>query len=106
MPKFMVQASYTSDGTKGLLKDGGTGRRAAVEKLAGSLGGQLESMYYAFGEQDVFIILDFPDQISMAAVALAVKSSGMIDSRVTVLLTPEDIDRASQKSVEFRPPGG
>ena len=106
MPKYMVQASYTAEGTRGLLKEGGTGRRAAVEKVVGSLGGQVESMYFAFGENDVFVIIDFPDQISMAAVSMAVKTSGTLDTKATVLLTPEEIDRAAQKSVDFRPPGG
>jgi uncharacterized protein with GYD domain len=106
MPKYMVQASYTTEGTKGLLKEGGTGRRAAVEKLVSSLGGQLESMYYAFGENDVFLVLDFPDQVSMAAVAMTVKSTGTVNTKATVLLTPEEIDRAADKPTDFRPAGG
>lgn len=106
MPKYMVQASYTPEGAKGLLKEGGTGRRAAVEKAVSSLGGQVESMYFAFGENDTFVILEFPDQISMAAVAIAINASGAVHTKCTVLLTPEEIDRAAQKSVDFRPPGG
>lgn len=105
MPKFLVQASYTDKGSEGLVKEGGTGRRDAVEQVTKQLGGKVESTYFAFGDFDLYSILDFPDNVSMAAVALAVKASGAIQTKATVLLTPEEIDAAAKKSVEFRPPG-
>ncbi|MET9023831.1 GYD domain-containing protein [Actinopolymorpha sp. NPDC004070] len=105
MPKFLVQATYTSKGSQGLVKEGGTGRRDAVERVTQQLGGKVESTYFAFGDVDLYSILDFPDNVSMAAVALAVKASGAIQTKATVLLTPEEIDAAAKKSVEFRPPG-
>lgn len=105
MPKYLVQANYVGDGIKGLLKEGGTGRRAAVEKLLGSVGGKLESFYYAFGGTDVFIIADLPDNVSAAALSLTVNASGAAASRITVLLTAEDVDAATKKTPSYRAPG-
>ncbi|MER7000276.1 GYD domain-containing protein [Streptomyces sp. NPDC000410] len=105
MPKYLVQASYTADGTKGLLAEGGTGRREAVEKVLRSCGGTLEWMYFAFGDNDVYIVADMPDDVSMAATAIAVRATGAVQSKATPLISPEDIDAATKKSVEFRAPG-
>lgn len=106
MPKYLVQGSYTSEGAKGLLKDGGTKRRAVVEELIKGLGGKLEAFYYAFGETDVYVIVDAPDNATAAAVSLAVNASGAVSLKSTVLLTPEEMDRATKKTVSYRPPGG
>ena len=105
MPKYLVQANYVGEGIKGLLKEGGTSRQAVVEKLVDSMGGSLESMYYAFGETDVFIIADLPDNASMAAVALLASSSGAITIKTTVLMTPAEIDEAAKKTPIYTPPG-
>jgi uncharacterized protein with GYD domain len=105
MPKYLIQASYTSEGAKGLLKDGGTKRRAAVEDVASGVGGKVEAMYFAFGEEDAFVIADLPDNSSAAAVSLAVSASGAAQARTVVLLTPEEMDRAAKKTVNYRPPG-
>ena len=105
MPKYLYQASYTAEGTKGLLKDGGTKRRAAVEEMAKAVGGKLEAFYYAFGGSDVFVIVDAPDNASAAAVSLAVNASGAVQLKTTVLFTPEEMDQATKKSVSYRPPG-
>lgn len=106
MPRFMVQASYTAEGAKGLLKDGGSGRRNAVEKLIKSAGGKLESVYFAFGEDDVFVIADMPDNATAAAVSLTVSASGAVRTRTVPLLTVEEIDQAAKKSLDYRKPGG
>jgi uncharacterized protein with GYD domain len=107
MPKYLIQANFVGgDGVKGLLKDGGTGRRAAVEQLWQSLGGHVEAFYFAFGETDVFIIGELSDNASAAAGALTSAASGLITARTTVLLTPEEMDAAVKKSVTYRPPGG
>ena len=106
MPKYFFQASYTAEGTKGLLKDGGSKRRATVEELIRGLGGRLESFYYAFGETDVLGVVDMPDHVSIAALSLAVNASGAVNLKMTVLLTPEEIDQAAKKTVHYRPPGG
>ena len=105
MPKYMVQASYTVDGMKGLLKDGGSKRRAVVEKAIGGLGGKVDGFYFAFGPTDVVIIVDMPDVASAAAVGMAVGASGSVRSNITPLITPEEIDAAAKKHVGYTPPG-
>jgi len=105
MPKYLVQANYVGEGIKGLLKEGGSSRREAVEKLVKSGGGKLETFYYAFGETDLFVIMDMPDNTSMAALALLVAASGVINMKTTVLMTPEEVDKAAKKTPTYRPPG-
>ncbi|HSQ84294.1 MAG TPA: GYD domain-containing protein [Desulfobacterales bacterium] len=105
MPKFLSRTSYTGEGLKGLLKDGGTKRKQAMERFAESLGGKLEAFYYAFGDDDLFAIWDIPDNVNAAAASLIVNASGASNVQLTVLLTPEEIDRATKKSVDFSPPG-
>jgi uncharacterized protein with GYD domain len=105
MSKYLLQVSYTSDGAKGLLKDGGSKRRAAASTLVESLGGKIDCFYFAFGETDVVAIVDMPDGASVAAASLAVNSTGAATGRVTVLLTPEEIDQAARKSASYAPPG-
>jgi uncharacterized protein with GYD domain len=102
----MWQASYSPEGLKGVLKEGGTGRRAATQKLIESLGGHLESFYFAFGSEDVIIIGDLPDQRTAAAVGLAVNADAHIRCQTVVLITPEELDEAAQTSVDYRPPVG
>ena len=105
MPKYLLHASYTAEGVQGLLKDGGSKRRAAAEQAIKGLGGRLEGFYFAFGDTDVFAIADAPDNISAAAVSLAVTASGLVRTKMTVLMTPEEMDQATKKSVSYRPPG-
>jgi uncharacterized protein with GYD domain len=105
MPKYMIKASYTIEGTKGLLKDGGSGRRNAIDKLAKSVGGRLESFYFAFGQEDVFVICDLPDNASAAAVSLTVGAAGGARCQTVPLLSVEDIDQAAKKSVDYKRPG-
>jgi len=105
MPKYLLQASYTAEGTKGLLKDGGSQRRAAAQEALKGVGGRLDAFYYAFGETDVFAIADVPDNVSAAALSLTVSASGAVNTKITVLPTPEEIDQAAQKTVGYRSPG-
>jgi uncharacterized protein with GYD domain len=105
MAKYMIRASYTADGTKGLLKEGGSSRRATVQKMVSSLGGKLEAFYYAFGDSDVYAIIDIPDAASAAALSLAINASGSVQLSTIPLLTPEEIDTASKKSVGYLAPG-
>ncbi|MEK6601450.1 MAG: GYD domain-containing protein [Candidatus Binatota bacterium] len=105
MAKYMMKASYTVDGTKGLMKDGGSARRAAVQKMIEGLGGTLECFYYTFGEPDAFAIVDVPDAVTIAAASLAINATGGAHVSTTVLLTPEQIDEAAKKSVSYRAPG-
>ena len=106
MPKYLIEAAYTAEGAKGLLGKGGTARRKAVEAAAKSAGGSVEQFYFAFGGTDAFVILDLPDNVSAAALALTVSASGGVEAATTVLLTPEELDAASKKSTDYRPPGG
>ena len=105
MLKYLLQVSYTADGAKGLVKDGGSKRRAAASTLVQSLGGKLETLYFAFGETDVIAIADLPDNAAAAAASLAVAGSGAMTSKITVLLTPEEVDQAVKKSASYTPPG-
>jgi uncharacterized protein with GYD domain len=105
MPKYLFEAQYSADGAKGVVKEGGTPRRAAVARMAESVGGKLESFYFAFGGVDAYATIDLPDNASAAAVALAVSQAGAATTRTVVLVTPEEIDAASRKAVDYRPPG-
>jgi len=103
--KYLIEASYTPEGVKGLLKEGGSGRRAAIEQLINSAGGSVEACYFVFGDDDVILVVDLPDNATMAAVSLAVSVAGGATSTVRVLLTPEEIDDAAKKTIDYRPPG-
>ena len=105
MPKFMIKASYSTDGARGLLKEGGTGRRAAVQKLIESIGGKVEAFYFAYGEDDAYVITDVPDATSGLAVSLAVNASGAVRLSTIPLITPEEMDAACKKSTPYRAPG-
>jgi uncharacterized protein with GYD domain len=104
MSKYLIQASYTAEGAMGLRKAGGTARRAAVQKMVEGLGGRLEAFYFAFGENDAHVILDLPDNLTAAAISLAVTSTGAVSTKTTVLLTPEEIDQAVKSPVDYKPP--
>jgi uncharacterized protein with GYD domain len=105
VPKFLIEASYTLDGVKGVQGAGGSSRRDAVASVAESVGGRLESFHFAFGDSDAFVIVDLPDNESAAAVALTVNAAGGAVIKTTVLLTPEEVDAAAKRSVDYRPPG-
>ena len=105
MAKFLIEANYVGEGLKGLLKEGGTSRRAAVDKLLTSVGGKVESFYYAFGDTDAYVIVDVPDNVTAAAIALTVAASGAVNLKTTVLMTPEEVDQATKKSLAYRAPG-
>jgi uncharacterized protein with GYD domain len=105
MPKFLIVASYTPEGAKGVLSKGGGARRDAVEKTIADIGGHLESFHFAFGEDDAYVIADLPDNTAAAALGLTVGASGMASVRTIVLLTPDEVDRAAQQNVTYRGPG-
>ena len=105
MASFMVQFSYTEQGVKGLIKEGGSNRREATEKLVKSLGGKLVAYYFAFGDYDGIAIVEGVDNVETAAAALIVGASGAVKTKTTVLLTPDEVDKAAKKSGNYRPPG-
>ncbi len=106
MPKYLFAGSYTAEGARGLLAEGGSGRRDATEKLIASLGGTIEAYYFAFGSDDFFLIADLPGNAAAAAGALTAGATGAINNRTVVLLTPEEVDAATKLSPSYRPPGG
>ena len=105
MIKFLIKGSYTSEGVKGLLKVGGTNRKQAVEKMVNDLGGKIEAFYYALGDTDVYVIGEVPDTNTATAIALTVNSIGLVSISTTILVSPEEIDKATKISVGYRAPG-
>jgi uncharacterized protein with GYD domain len=105
MPKYLVTASYTAEGARGLLKDGGTKRRQTIEGALKGMGGKVESFYFALGKDDVYAIVDAPDNVAIAAMTLAVGAAGGAVTHTTVLLTPEELDQATKKKPNYIPPG-
>lgn len=105
MPKFLVHATYTPEGARGILQGGGSARRTAVEELLTSVGGKLEAFYFSFGDEDAILIIDLPDNEAALSIGMAVGASGAVRSRTTVLIPIEEVDRAVKRQVHFRPPG-
>ena len=105
MPKFLWQVSYTVQGVQGLQKDGGSARRAAIQRLTEQVGGKLEAFYFALGESDAYVIADLPDVTTAAAMSVAVSASGGAHLRTVMLVTPEEMDGAVKKGVDYRPSG-
>ena len=105
MAKFLIQGSYTPEGAKGLIKEGASGRKAAIAKALESLGGKLEAIYYTFGADDLVVICDLPDTVSGIAIGLAANAGGSLRISTTPLLSVEDVDAACKKAVAYRPAG-
>jgi uncharacterized protein with GYD domain len=105
MPKYLIEASYTTEGVKGVADKGGTARREAVEQLVAAAGGKIECFYFAFGDADVYVICDLPSNEAATALALAVNRSGSTTLRTVVLLTTEQVDAAANMLPEYKPPG-
>lgn len=105
MPKFLIKGSYTADGAKGLIEEGGSARKAAIEKALAGIGGHLEAVYYAFGDTDVFVIVDVPDLVSGLALSLTVNASGAVSTSTIPLLTVQEVDAASKKTINYRGAG-
>jgi len=104
MTKYLWKVSYTADGAKGLLAEGGSARRAAIAEVIESVGGTLEACYYALGDHDLYVIGDVPDHVAAAAMSIRTAAAGMAHSVSIPLLTPEEIDAAAQANVSYRPP--
>ena len=106
MPKYLIEASYTQEGVEGVRSKGGSSRRDAVEETVGGMGGKMEGFYFGFGDNDAYVIADLPDDEAAAAIAMTVNASGAVTIKTTVLLTPEQLDEAAKRSVDYTPPGG
>jgi uncharacterized protein with GYD domain len=105
MPKYLIEASYTLDGIKGVQSAGGSSRREAVAAAVEGLGGSLESFYFGFGESDAYVTVELPDNESAASIAIAVGAAGGATTKTIALLTPEEVDSAAERSIDYRPPG-
>src|SRR5215470_10965763 len=105
MAKYLVAATYNAEGAAGLARDGGTGRRNAVETMVRDIGGRVESFYFALGETDAYVILDLPDNVTASALSLAVNRSGAVKLTTTPLLTTDEVDQAIRQSINYRAPG-
>jgi uncharacterized protein with GYD domain len=105
MPKYLIEASYTLDGIRGVQSAGGSSRRDAVAAAVEGLGGKLESFYFGFGDADAYVTVDLPDNESAASIAIAVAAAGGATPKTIALLTPEEVDSAAKRSIDYRPPG-
>jgi uncharacterized protein with GYD domain len=105
MASYLVTASYSPEGVKGVLKSGGTAREDAVNKAVQGLGGKMHSFHFAFGDEDAIVIVELPDNVAAAALGLAVSSTGLASVKTIVLLTPAEIDEAAKRQVAYTPPG-
>jgi uncharacterized protein with GYD domain len=105
MPKYLGKASYSAEGTRGLAKEGGTKRQAAIQKLAEAVGGRIESFYFAYGQDDAFVLIDLPNASTAVALSLAVNGSGAVNLSLVPLITPEEMDAACKIAVAYKPPG-
>jgi uncharacterized protein with GYD domain len=105
MAKYLVIANYGPEGVKGLLDKGGTARTEAVGKAVAGVGGTIESFYFAFGADDVYVVVDIPDNVAAASLSMRVSATGLVGCRVVVLLTPSDIDAAARLQVDYVAPG-
>ena len=105
MPKFMFHGSYTAAGAAGVLKDGGSGRLKAIEALASSLGGSIESAYWAMGADDFYIVGDLPDNKAAAALSMTVGASGAVTITTAELFSAADVDEIVGRRTAYRAPG-
>jgi len=105
MAKYMLRVNYTLEGIRGVTAQGGSARKTAAAQAIKSVGGKLESFYFAFGGTDVYVIADFPDNTAAASVALAVAAAGGVTCETVVLIPPDEIDAAVAQSVKYKPPG-
>jgi uncharacterized protein with GYD domain len=105
MATYLWRGSYTAEGAKGLAKEGGSARRAAVQQMVEKAGGRIHAFYFATGEADVYVIAEFPDVATAIAMSLAVNASGAVRLETTPLLSPEEFDGVTKKTIAYRAPG-
>src|ERR1700749_4924773 len=105
VPKYLWKVSYTKAGVRGVADKGASSRRDAVRHAIESLGGELEAVYFAFGEADVYVIGELPDNQSDAGLSVRANVSEGLTAETVVLMTAEEFDDATKKDVSFRPPG-
>jgi len=106
VPKFLLESTYTTDGVKGLVADGGTKRAEIARKAIEGSGGRIESLYFSFGKYDTYVVCDLPDHKAAAALVIAIRAAGGVDTRVVPVLTPEEVDEATRTKPPYQAPGG
>lgn len=106
MTKYLWQVSYTAEGAKGLLSEGGSARRDAITRMVESVGGKVEACYYAFGGSDLYVLGEVPDEVAAAALSIQTAASGAAKTQSIALISPEQVDEAVQRHPDYRPPGG
>ncbi|MGH3948137.1 MAG: GYD domain-containing protein [Pseudonocardiaceae bacterium] len=104
--RYLWQVTYSAAGAKGLLAEGGSGRRDAIVQMVESVGGSVEACYFAFGGADLYVIGEVPDEVTAAALSIQTAASGAARTESIVLLTPEQVDEATRRQADYRPPGG
>ena len=105
MPKYLYHGSYTDKGLKGLMLDGGSKRVEVTKKAIESLGGKMETYYFALGGTDFYIIVEAPDNISAITGSLIANASGTVEVNTTILISPEEVDLAVKQTMDWSPPG-
>ncbi len=105
MPKYLFEVDYSAEGTRGLIKDGGSARRKAIEKSVKKVGGKVEAFYFTFGTRDAVVIAELPDNVTAVALSLAVSATGAVAYKTTPLITVAEVDQATKKKVAYTPPG-
>ena len=105
MARYLWKVSYSVEGAKGLLAEGGTSRKTTIQKLLRSVNGKLVSFDYALGEDDAYLIADVPDVTDVAAISLVVAAGGGARVQTVQLLSPADVDKAVKKKIAYRAPG-
>ncbi|MFE9653264.1 MULTISPECIES: GYD domain-containing protein [unclassified Micromonospora] len=105
MPKFLLQSTFTADGIKGLVHDGGTGRAEVARNTIEAMGGKVDSIHFSFGKYDTYAVCELPDHKTAAALAVAIRAAGGLDTRVTSLLTPDEVDEAVRVQPTYQAPG-
>ncbi len=105
MPKFLLESSYTTDGVKGLIADGGSKRAEVARQAIESSGGRIESLHFGFGKYDTYVVCDMPDYKSAAALVIAIRAAGGVHTRITPMLTPEEVDEATRMKLTYQAPG-
>jgi uncharacterized protein with GYD domain len=105
MPKYLIEIRYNAEGARGVKREGGTSRRDTAAKLAEALGGKLEAFYFAFGEVDVYAIVEVPDEKAALAASIAANQTGVSSARFIPLISPETVDAAAKIAPVFRGAG-
>ncbi|MFD2764336.1 GYD domain-containing protein [Micromonospora eburnea] len=105
MPKFLLESTFTIDGVRGLVNDGGSKRAEVIREAVAAIGGRTESVHFSFGKYDTYVVCDLPDHKTAAALTIAIRAAGGVHTRITPVLTPEEVDEATRMKLTYQAPG-